>query len=87
MTIAYLCGENSIWKINNIALLEAALEAEGKELVRHIQESPFQKGAYTVKYIIITKEEFFKLQLKGEDVLLYFKEDIASQIKRLKNKN
>ena len=83
MTIAYLIGENSIWKIKDKNLLTRALENPDGMLVRVINSIPHKRGRFTVEYLIITEEEFFKRQLEGQDILYYYKEDIASQLKRL----
>ena len=50
MTIVYLCGENSIWKISNVELLESALTEEDLDLVRIIQEDANIRGKFRVEY-------------------------------------
>lgn len=84
MAIAYLCGEDSIWTLNNLELLEKSLEESDKNLVRHVFPHSTLKGKNSVEYLLLTDEEFKNMQLKGEDVLMYFREDIISQIRRLK---
>ena len=88
MTIVYLCGENSIWKIKDLELLKESIGRDDDlRLVRLIQENSLIRGKYEVKYIFINEEEFYARQKQGEDVLMYYPEDIKSQIRRLEKDN
>jgi hypothetical protein len=83
MTIAYICGENSIWDIDDREILEGAMEQNDRDLVRWIHESSEHRGKFQTEYIFLTFDEFMEYQRRGEDVLRYFKDDIRSQLRKL----